>query len=90
MSFPSAPLYPQQWDQWQQWQVGQRVMIRYRTGTTPPLTDALGYLREISATKLTLETRSGELSVQTELIVTGKLIPPPPKKRSRSHQDHSQ
>ena len=86
MSFPSQSIYPAHWQQWRQWQVGQRVMLRYRSGSQPPLNDVLGTLTEITPEALTLQTRQGIQTIALELVVTGKLIPPAPPKRPRPGQ----
>ena len=58
--------------------VGQRVSVRVRTHTDPPLTDAVGWLRSWERGRLTIERRNGTLTqVMEDDLVAGKVLPRP-------------
>lgn len=59
--------------------LGSRVVVRYRI--EDGLTDALGYLTEISQTECTVQTRSGDVVIALELVQAAKPVPPPPPRR---------
>lgn len=66
---------------WHEWEVGQRVTVRYRI--EGGFSDALGYIRRIDSTGMDVDTRRGLITVPAERITIGKLVPPPPKPRTR-------
>lgn len=44
--------------------------------------DALGYLREVTATECVVETRRGLVTVPLDEVSAAKLVPPPPPPRA--------
>lgn len=61
--------------------LGTRVVVR-RT-IESGFTDALGYLRERTASVCVVETRDGMKTVPFDVIVAAKEVPPPPARRTR-------
>lgn len=70
---------------WLAWSVGDRVVVRYRITRERPggpgHTDALGYLIACNSERVTVRTRSGDVTIPAEAIALGKLVPPPPAPR---------
>lgn len=64
MSLPSLP--------WLQWQPGDRVVVRYRV--SDGLHDALGTLLETHPDHVIIRARRGEVRVEADTMVTGKLV----------------
>ena len=67
--------------------IGHRVVVRRVVGVRdgrPLLTDALGVLTSVTETELTLDTRTGTLTIPRAAVVAGKRVPPPPTRRRRS------
>ncbi len=62
---------------WMQWQIGERVVVRYR-GEDGFLHDALGELVRAEPSRVTIQTRAGEVEVHASTMITGKRVPPPP------------
>jgi hypothetical protein len=62
--------------------IGQRVVVRYRTGGTgpsggPEMTDVIGHVRVISASTITVERRDRtQIDVRRADLVTWKVVPP--------------
>lgn len=69
----------------QEFPLGTRVVVRYKLSNPviEPLSDALGELREIDATRCVIDTRSGLLTVPLADVVLAKAVPPPPAKVRR-------
>lgn len=63
--------------------LGTRVVVRRRI--PDGLTDALGYLRAVTATECVVETRHGLRAVPLADVVAAKEVPPPPPRR-RPHE----
>ncbi|MFL6090915.1 MAG: DUF6725 family protein [Aeromicrobium sp.] len=63
------------------WTIGQRVVVRYRTGGTalsgrPELTDVIGHVRRADADAVVVERRDGDLvTVQRSDAVAWKPVP---------------
>lgn len=82
----SVDAYPPPGDVWRDWTVGMRVVVRYRTYSEPPLTDALGYLVALDDAALAIETKRGVVNITLSDVVAGKPVPPPPRpRRSTPH-----
>lgn len=67
---------------------GQRVVVRYRLappGTGPTLTDALGELLRADERTVTVQTRTGPVTIERELVVAAKEVPPRPSRRGAPH-----
>lgn len=77
MSTPPAPVPPAALP-WLAWSVGQRVVVRYRDTDGRP-TDALGYLTEVAPDHVNVDTKRGNVRVPADRMITGKLVPPPPR-----------
>lgn len=60
--------------------LGTRMTVRRRIDGG--FTDALGYLREVTATGCTVETRRGLVTVPLSEVTAVKLVPPPPPRRA--------
>ena len=66
--------------------VGKRVMIRWRPGPadSKQMTDVLGILEQADAGTFAVRTRDGKLVViPSGRALAGKVVPPPPARRSR-------
>ena len=66
--------------------VGKRVMIRWRPGPadSKQMTDVLGILEQADAGSFAVRTRDGKLVViPAGRALAGKVVPPPPARRSR-------
>ena len=66
--------------------IGQRIVVRYRTGETAPsgrpeLTDTVGYVRAADGDTVQIERRDGTLVVVARAdAVTWKPVPDPPQR----------
>lgn len=60
--------------------LGTRMTVRRRI--EGGFSDALGYLREITASGCVVETRRGLVSVDFAEVTAAKLVPPPPPRRA--------
>lgn len=65
--------------------VGSRVVLRYRDDDGA-LTDALGELVSFDDTTALVRTRRGDVSVPRAAIVTGKEVPPAPRRPGPPHR----
>ncbi len=63
--------------------LGTRMTVRRRIDGG--FTDALGYLRAVTATECVVETRRGLVTVPLAEVTAAKLVPPPPPPRSPRH-----
>lgn len=61
--------------------LGTRVVVR--RSIPGGLTDALGYLQDVTETACVVETRDGLKTVPLAAIVAAKEVPPAPPRRSR-------
>jgi N-acetylglutamate synthase len=62
--------------------IGHRVVVRRVIGVRagrPFMTDALGILTSITDTELTVETRTGPVTIARAAVVAAKRVPPPPQ-----------
>ncbi|MCA4132382.1 hypothetical protein [Arthrobacter sp. M4] len=59
---------------------GTRVVVRYRI--EGGLTDALGYLSQVSEESCVVRTRLSDVEIPLELVVAAKEVPPPPPRRT--------
>ncbi|MGM0385661.1 MAG: hypothetical protein ACQERF_06750 [Actinomycetota bacterium] len=66
---------------WLRWSAGDRVVLRFRE-TDGSLSEALGYVTEVAADHVTLDTRRGRIRVDARAMVTGKRVPEPPPRRA--------
>lgn len=66
------------------WELGQRVMLRVSLpeGQSHLYTDVMGYIKELTADAITLETRTGIRTINVHDVAIGKIIPPPPARRT--------
>lgn len=64
--------------------LGTRMTVRRRIDGG--FTDALGYLREVTATECVVETRRGLVTVPLAEVTATKLVPPPPPPRAPRHE----
>lgn len=62
-----------------QWHPGERVVVRYRA-SDGFLHDALGKLIEAAPDHVVVETRHGLMRVEATQMVTGKKVPPAPRR----------
>lgn len=60
--------------------LGTRMTVRRKIDGG--FTDALGYLREVTATECVVETRRGLIAVPLAEVTAAKLVPPPPPPRA--------
>ncbi len=60
---------------------GTRVTVRRRVDGG--WSDALGYLREVSADACVVETRRGLVTVPLDVVTHAIRVPPPPPRRPR-------
>ncbi|GAB3529966.1 putative acetyltransferase [Arthrobacter monumenti] len=60
--------------------LGSRVVVRYRIAEG--LTDALGYLTDVTDTDCSVQTRTGDVVIGLEQVQAAKQVPPPPPRRS--------
>ncbi len=61
--------------------LGTRVVVRHRVAGG--LTDALGYLRELSTVQCVVETRRGTVTIYLADVFAAKQVPQqPPRRRS--------
>lgn len=69
---------------------GNRVAVRTRIDPPPShgptLTDTVGDLLEIDGSRLRIATRSGEVTLQRDLVVAARVIPPKPTRRGAPHR----
>ncbi|MDD9205690.1 hypothetical protein PU560_04295 [Georgenia sp. 10Sc9-8] len=70
---PQPPTLP-----WTTWRPGDRVVVRYRTADG--LHDALGELLSTAPDGVLVRTRRGDVHVHAQEMVTGKRVPPPPRR----------
>lgn len=64
--------------------MGARMTVRRRIDGG--FTDALGYLREVTATDCVVETRRGLVTIPLVEVTAAKLVPPPPPPRPPRQQ----
>ncbi len=68
--------------------LGTRMTVRRRLHADPSgarFTDAVGYLRERSATEITVEARHGLVTIAMAEVTAAKAVPPPPARRAPKH-----
>lgn len=63
--------------------LGTRMTVRRRI--EGGFTDALGYLREVTATACTVETKRGMVTIPLAEVTAAKVVPPPPAPRAPRH-----
>ena len=59
--------------------LGTRMTVRSRI--EGGFTDALGNLREVTATECVVETRRGQVTIALAAVTAAKVVPPPPAPR---------
>ena len=62
--------------------VGDRVVVRYRL-PDGQATDALGMLISATPTTLVVDGRRGEVSIEVDVVIAAKRVPPAPVPRPR-------
>lgn len=60
--------------------LGTRMTVRRRIDGG--FTDALGYLRGVSAAECVVETRRGLVTIALVDVTAAKVVPPPPERRA--------
>ncbi|TFC83695.1 ferrous iron transport protein A [Cryobacterium sinapicolor] len=63
--------------------LGTRIVVRTRI--EGGVTDAVGYLRDVTDTGCTVETKRGLVALALADIVAAKQVPPPPAPRAPRH-----
>ncbi|MEO6941811.1 MAG: ferrous iron transport protein A [Terrimesophilobacter sp.] len=59
--------------------LGTRMTVRSRIDGG--FTDALGYLRDVTAMECVVETRRGQVTIRLAEVTAAKVVPPPPAPR---------
>lgn len=68
---------------------GMRVVVRYLVRPGGSATDALGVLLDRDEHSCTVETRRGPVTIELDMIVAAKQVPPPPERRGRGRSGAS-
>lgn len=63
--------------------LGTRIVVRTRI--EGGVTDAVGYLRAVTDTRCTVETKRGLVTLALADVVAAKQVPPPPAPRAPRH-----
>ena len=71
--------------------IGSRVVVRWRLATPDPasgatLTDTVGTLLTCDDDTLTIESRTGPVTVERHRVVTAREVPPKPSRRGAPHR----
>ncbi|MET0871830.1 hypothetical protein [Paeniglutamicibacter terrestris] len=70
-------------------ETGMRVVIRYRLPVAEQgnageqFSDALGVLLTVNEAQITVQTRTGQVSIERKSITHAKEVPPAPQRRGR-------
>ncbi|MEO8907313.1 MAG: hypothetical protein ABI310_04470 [Microbacteriaceae bacterium] len=68
--------------------LGTRMTVRTRIDGG--FTDAVGYLRDRSASECVVETRHGTVTLALQDVTHAKVVPPPPPRRAPRHPPTAQ
>lgn len=70
-------------------EIGMRVVLRYRLPVAEQgsageqFSDALGVLLAVNEEQVTVQTRTGQVSIERQSVTHAKEVPPAPQRRSR-------